>query len=88
MASNFASIINDYRERCANLLQDAQPNTDEHYAYSQILQVFDQDQTTSPNERVVTIQEFLGRYSQVLSTPEARAIARQWQLDFLDDTGQ
>jgi len=88
MDSDFAETINDFREKCARLLQDAQPSTDEHYAYSQILQAFDQDQTSPPDERVGAIQTALLGYSKVLSTPKARAIAQQWRSDFLRDIGK
>lgn len=88
MSKDFARIIADYRERSARLLQEAEPNSTQQYAYSHILQVFDQSIAGSPNEQVVVIPPTLKHLSRLLSHPEARSIVREWAESFARDTGQ
>ena len=92
MATDLASIISSYREKCARLLLDEKPDSAEYHAFNTMLSVFEgQDALGS------TI--YLDTYAHTIAANkfappemhakarEARAVVRQWTLDFKRDTG-
>lgn len=99
MAINFAEVIREYRTRCERLLQNAEPNSAEYTAYSEILQAFDQYQTGEPGNRAFDISTALGGKAvgmkPVYGAPvgvrvtiaKAREIVEKWTQDFRHDTG-
>ena len=85
MTNTFAKIIADYRERYATKLQEAEPGSVEQYAFSHMMQAFDRD---AEDSLPISIPATWAGFSRVLSHPQARAIVREWTLDFIRDTGQ
>lgn len=99
MTSDLAHIIADYRERCAQHLQSATPDSDEHLTYSRILKVFDQNQAGEPGDRSRSLVQALAfeansRGALPMAPREiheqaarVRRIVTQWAEDFKRDTG-
>ncbi len=99
MTSNLAHIITDYRERCAQHLQSATPDSDEDRAYSRILRVFDQNLTGELGDRSFRIAQALAfEANSIEALPLAprevhaqaarvRKIVTKWAEDFKRDAG-
>lgn len=89
MSNNFADIITEHHNNCEHLLENAEPGSAEHDAYSQILRYIDEGNNLPDGQRVVNIPLTLLTLSrQQGMDPKIRAILREWGEKFIDDTGQ